>query len=195
MISQPKIDLAVLLALFNHSETGGDSQTPEELVRLLEGKFSTRRIKVALDELRSRNEVVREYNPHYEEGFWEISREGIVTVEKALRIPSSFIARLNANGLEWLETDEADKAVLSKLQRYLDDKPVLEDPKSIPAQTGNLPNISVNVSPTFTNEVNTNASELSSSDQATWFGSWGTWVGAAAAIAAIFVSLYLAGKL
>ena len=198
MISQAKIDLTVLLALFNHSEVDGEAETPSEIARLLEQKFSLRRVTIALEELASRNEVQREYHPHYsDEGLWQISRTGVATVEKALKIPASFIARLNANGLEWLDTDEAEKAVLSKLQRYLDEKPMIEESevsKATPTHVDPFHTISVNVSPTFTNEVITAAPQSSSSDQATWFGSWGTWAGAVAAIAAIFVSLYQTGK-
>ena len=101
MISQPKIDLAVLVVLFGHAEADGDPETPSEIAQMLQGKASIRRVTVALEELVRRGEVDRTYDHRYsDEGLFQISRAGITTIEKALRIPSSFIARLCSNGLD-----------------------------------------------------------------------------------------------
>jgi len=108
-----------LLKLFQHSEAGGSAETPLEIAHLFQTNISVRRIELALETLESRGEVDREYHPHYaDEGLWQISRDGLRTVENALRLPNSFVARLNVGGDSWLESDEAQNAQLSKNQRY-----------------------------------------------------------------------------
>jgi arsenate reductase-like glutaredoxin family protein len=119
VLSQAKIDLAVLLKLFQHAESNGGAETPNEIWHLFTSDLSLRRVEVALQTLEARGEVERKYHPHYsEEGLWQISREGIRTVEKALRNPTTFIARLNANDEGWLASEEAIGAVLNKNTRY-----------------------------------------------------------------------------
>ena len=115
MLSQSKIDLAVLYKLYQHGDGGGEAITPGDVSALFGGHFPIRRVEVALDELGKTGEVDREYHPFYsDEGLWQISRAGIRTVDRALAVPASFIARLHANGDPWLASDEAHAAVLNK---------------------------------------------------------------------------------
>ncbi len=116
-LSQPKVDLAVLYKLHRHADLGGGPITPEGVMRLFNVHVPFRRVELALEELQGRREVEREYQPLYgEEGLWEISRGGLARVDRALKVPASFIARLHAGGDEWLESDEAAQAILKKLQ-------------------------------------------------------------------------------
>ena len=115
MLSQPKIDLAVLYKLHQHADGGGEAITPDDVSALFAGHFPLRRVQVALDELGRNGEVEREYHPFYsDEGLWQISRDGMRTVDRALAVPASFIARLHANGDHWLVSDEANDAILNK---------------------------------------------------------------------------------
>ena len=193
-ISQEKFDLAVLLALFEHAERNGEAETPNQIAHMLYGKIASYRISLALEELEQLGEVVREYHPHFSDvGLWQITRRGVAKVEKALKMPNSFIARLHVNGMNWLESDEAINAVLNKISRHQtsDDSEV---PAVFPVTQSDISQVvHVNVSPNISNDANNFVPQSRSSDAATWFGSWGTWVAALAAIAAVVVSLYVAG--
>lgn len=115
-LSQAKIDLAVLYKLHEHAEAGGEAIPPREVVHLFDVHVSTRRVELALEELSAKGDIEREYHPHYsDEGLWQVSREGLAKVDRALRVPSSFIARLQESGDRWLESDEAKQAVLKRL--------------------------------------------------------------------------------
>ncbi|HEY0310855.1 MAG TPA: hypothetical protein VGC56_00020 [Allosphingosinicella sp.] len=115
-LSQSKIDLAVLYKLHQHADQGGGGIPPGEITYLFEPAMPLRRIELALRELLKIGDVEQEYHPHYlEEGLWQVSREGIAKVDRALRVPASFIARLHVNGDHWLESEEARQAVLKKL--------------------------------------------------------------------------------
>ena len=116
-LSQKKIDLAVLYKLHQHAEQGGGDQTSADVARLFKARVPFRRVEVALQELEKSGDVENEYHPFYtdEGGLWQISREGMARVDRALRVPTSFIARLHSNTDVWLESEEAEKAVLKKL--------------------------------------------------------------------------------
>ena len=116
MLSQAKIDLAVLCKLYQHAESDGEAITPINVSRLFTIPISLRRIEVALEQLERKGEVDREYHPHYsDEGLWQISRAGLNTVDRAIRVPASFIARLHQGGDGWLQSSEASEATLRKL--------------------------------------------------------------------------------
>lgn len=116
MISQPKIDLVVLYKLHQHAEGGGEPLPPVDIQGLFEIAVPLRRVELALEELERRGEVERRYvRLHLDEGAWAISREGLARVDRALRVPSSFLARLHEAGDVWLESEEAESAILKKL--------------------------------------------------------------------------------
>jgi len=105
-----------LAVLYCHAEQNGGAITPEDVFRLFDVQVSLRRVELALGELQARGDVDREYHPHYsDEGLWQISRNGMAKVDRALRVPTSFLARLHESGDQWLESDEARDAVLKKL--------------------------------------------------------------------------------
>jgi hypothetical protein len=115
-LSQAKIDLAVLYKLHQHAEAGGDAIPPNEILRLFGVHIPIRRLELALEELYAKGDVEREYHPFYsDEGLWQVSRDGLARVDRAIRVPASFIGRLHQNGDNWLETEEAEKSVLQKL--------------------------------------------------------------------------------
>jgi hypothetical protein len=115
-LSQAKIDLSVLYKLHQHAEAGGGAITPGDVAALFRINLSLRRIEVSLRELTKRGEVEEEYHPFYrDEGLWQISRDGLMKVDRALRVPQSFMARLHSNGDQWLESEEAAQSVLNKL--------------------------------------------------------------------------------
>jgi hypothetical protein len=115
-VSQVKVDLAVLYKLHQHAESGGGPITPGDLLRLFDVHIPARRIELALEGLEAKRDVER-HNHEFtiDGGFWKISREGMAKVDRALRVSTSFIGRLHANSDSWLESDEAKKAILKKL--------------------------------------------------------------------------------
>ena len=178
MVVQAKIDLAVLLKLFQHSEQGGEAETPREVAHLFSTNVSMRRIELALQTLESRGEVQREYHPHYtDEGLWQISLEGLRTVEKALRLPNSFIARLNAGGDDWLQSDEAQNAELTKNLRY-DDLPINRPPFPAPMSTSEPQTVASK----FVTELITHSS-------INWT-KWGTIIGAVGIVVTILLAVF-----
>jgi hypothetical protein len=115
-LSQPKIDLAVLYKLHQHAEAGGEAIPPAAVLRLFQIEVPLRRVELALDALEAKQDVERKYDHFYlNERAWEISHDGMMKVDRAIRVPASFIGRLHQNGDHWLETEEAQKAVLKKL--------------------------------------------------------------------------------
>ncbi len=194
MIAQSKIDLAVLLALFDHAEHDGEPLSPSDISHLLKTRVSQKRVSVALEELERRGEVEKTYDQYSDNGLWEISRAGVLTVEKAIKIPNSFIFRLNANGPSWLESDEAEKAVLTKVQRYHETEEVGNLSSASASDSTSSPVFNVNIAPSIVNSATNNQNQPSSSDVATWFGSWGTWLGAIAALITLYIGYYSLGS-
>ena len=116
MLSQRKIELAVLYKLDLFAEEKGDRPTPG----MVSGSFkdvqiSLRRVEVTLDELFVRGEAESYPDPQFGFYRWQITRAGFEVVDRALRVPTTFIARLAKNGDAWLESSEAEKAILKKL--------------------------------------------------------------------------------
>jgi hypothetical protein len=114
-LSQPKIDLAVLYKLRQQAEAGGGALPPADVTRLFEIEIPLRRVELALEALDAKGDIERDLHEFYPKGAWEISRDGMMIVDRALRVPSSFICRLHQNGDHWLESEEAQKAVLKRL--------------------------------------------------------------------------------
>ena len=136
-LSQPKIDLAVLYKLHQHAEAGEDAIPPVDVSRLFQIDIPVRRIELALEALQAKGDVERKYEHFYlDEGAWDISRDGMMKIDRALRVPTSFIARLHQNGDHWLESEEAQKAVLKRLSEPSAGSEtstiVLENPISLP---------------------------------------------------------------
>ena len=114
-ISQGKIDLAVLYKMFEDAEKDGSWVTRHHIKALFSIDIPMRRVEAATEKLFADGEIVRDYDPYnLEESRWQLSRDGIDIVERALRVPNSFIARLASYGDGWLETDEAKTAKLNK---------------------------------------------------------------------------------
>ena len=137
---------------------------------------------------------------------FEPTRKGIQLVERLEANKHTYVARLDKNGADWIFSEEAKNA---KIDVIWNKKAKSEDRKgdgTVGPITSNIP-ISVNVSPTFNNSLNnpvptspTNSNngadrKAGSARIGTWFGAWGTWVGVALAIVALYVTLSLAGKI
>ena len=194
MVNQAKIDLAVLLKLFQHAEENGGAETPQVISSFFEIAIAVPRIVAALEKLAGRSEVVRIQDRYYEdEGLWRISGDGIRTVEKALKQPSSFIARLQTNGDLWLSSEEAEAATLTKLKRYHAQDPALlfyNDLDVVPTTAANKPiNIINNFQPNNAVRI---AFDKGSADRSGW---WNFGAAVVFGIAAIIVTLWVSGKL
>ena len=196
MVSQAKIDLAVLLKLFQHAEANGEAETSLEICNLFGVAIPLHRVVAALEGLESRGEVVRKYDRfHDDEGLWHIGRDGIQTVEKALRVPSSFIARLQLNGDQWLESDEAAGASLSKLKRYHPQSPaqIFSNDADVASSAAAVQPIQITNNFTPSNTVN--VKPATPTEQRNRSGWWNFGAAIAIGIATIFVTLWVAGKL
>ena len=217
-VSQPKIELAVLYKLHQHAEADGEAITPRDVSGLFDVAIANRRVELALNELETRDDVERVYHPHYsDEGLWQISREGMAKVDRALRVPASFIARLHSNGDIWLDSEEAESAVLQKARSKkaegsIFDEQELSDlaeqgthvfpiPPTSPPDRNAQPQpfvINNNVSPVF-NTNNNNSSSVVQDDpeskSVTKSGVRAGWVAAFLALVAIIVTLWVEGKI
>ena len=195
MLSQAKVDLAVLYWLWDLAEHDAQPPTPSELAGMFPSDlFSLRRIEVALAELESRSQV--ECIPYPSEGVyrWQITRDGLGVVDRALKLPNTFIARIAADP-NWIKSDEAEMAVLAKLPRT--------DAKSTSPTASKPDDLSIdraihihnNVSSNSTNTLHTSAdgpTDSNSSTRANWFSGWGAWASALIALAALVFALYQA---
>jgi hypothetical protein len=190
VLSPAKVELAVLYWLWDLAEHDANAPTPTELARMFPADlFSIRRIEVALRELEDRGHA--EQNPYPSEGVyrWQITRDGFGVVDRALRVPTSFIAR-TASDPSWLGTAEAEKAVLKKAHDA-------GAPLAAPAATAVVealpsPVSTININNTFSpNNAQTvtvpgnNEADARSAKWAGWFGGWGAWVGALVALATL----------
>ncbi|MEY2943876.1 MAG: hypothetical protein RLY97_1890 [Pseudomonadota bacterium] len=199
MLSQAKIDLAVLLKHFQHAEADGEAQSPQQISGLFAVNIPVYRIRAALNKLESRDEAVREYDRYNEEeGLWRISREGIQTIEKALCLPNSFIARLNKNGDCWLESEEAADAILSKATRYHEDQVhPLSKNDGLAASSPTVSPIQINNNFTPTNTITNGSDAVNTvkSDSSGWWSVGIAVIGVIVAIVAILVALWVSGKI
>ena len=188
-LSQAKVDLAVLYWLWDLAEHDAQPPTPSELAEMFPPElFSIRRIEVALAELEGRGQV--EGIPYPSEGVyrWQITRDGFGVVDRALKLPNTFIAR-TATDPNWLKSDEAAAAVLAKL-------PVAEPkPTNSPAVKPDDLAIHIhnNVNSSNNNALNAPAAdptEPNSSTRASWFSGWAAWTSALIGLATLVLALY-----
>ncbi|OBX18357.1 hypothetical protein A9995_12855 [Erythrobacter sp. QSSC1-22B] len=122
MISQKKINLAVLYKVYQICEARDQSPTHDQIRGAFNGFIlSLRRVEVATEKLQ--NEGLLDSWGSYDTGhtYCSISGEGLDVVDRALRMPSSFIGRIAAQGDAWLNSDEAEKAILGKRSRLQGD--------------------------------------------------------------------------
>lgn len=190
-LSQAKIDLAVLYKLHQSAEHGGGPITPEDVQAEFQCDVPLRRDELGLQTLATKLDVEREDHPyHLKEGLSQISRAGLERVDRALRVSSSFIGRLHANGDGWIESDEANIAVLKNLAPHSR----VVNPETHRVESMNAPAlispISIHVSPHFTNTQSSASDD--SATKAGWWSVWGTWIGAAIGLSALLWGLHVA---
>lgn len=193
MLSAKKIELAVLHKLYQFAERNEEAPTPTVIAGAFKGpEISLRRIEVALDSLVALGQAESIPDPTAGVYRWQIASEGFGVVDRALRIPTTFIARLNLNGDAWLQSEEAEAAVLNKLAK--------EEPAAAPTLTSNAETpldraIHVNVTSTNSNNLAAPSSSDDSGNsaaRASWWSAWGTWAAAAIALAALALALHQA---
>ena len=134
MVSQVKVELAVLHKLFEMVEMDYGSGTSVEIVGLFETSISSGRVELALKELERSQDAMMD--PEYQDQ-WQITREGLRRVERSLAIPSTFLARLHEKGDIWLESDEAENAVIrqrNKTSGKITESVVLLQSELVPGQ-------------------------------------------------------------
>ena len=187
MLSPRKIELAVMFKLHQLAEADEEAITIAEAQELFGSEFtlSRRRVEFALEELERRHEVIRDYDRYAEdERCWKISRLGMETVDRAMRVPTSFIARLAKVGDDWLNSEEAHSAILQKSKSDEAKAP----PVSAEIQQPTLPAApSVVVNNSFSSPVSGD-----SATHASWFGAWGTWLASFVALAGLIWALHQA---
>jgi hypothetical protein len=190
VLSPRKIELAVMFKLHQLAEADEEAITIAEAQELFGSEFtlSRRRVEFALEELERRHEIIRDYDRYAEdERCWKISRLGMETVDRALRVPTTFIARLAKVGDDWLNSEEAHSATLQKTKSDETKAPpvAVEVQQSTPVAALAAPSVVVNNS--FSSPVSGD-----SATQASWFGAWGTWLAALVALAGLIWALHQA---
>jgi type II secretory pathway component PulL len=117
-----------------------------------------------------------------------------------MKVPTSFIARLAENGDSWLESEEAQAAVLKKLPEQkstsLETTPQTTEPEVEPS----IPSIIIHntFSPSSSQSNLSQPLDDSSGRSAafaSWISAWGTWAAVIVAVVAIVVTLKLAGNI
>ena len=198
-LSQQKIDLAVLHALHKHAEKNGTGMTTDDVAVSFDIDVPYRRVEIALGQLCERGDAER--SPAVRGTVkWQISRAGIETVDRAIKVPTSFIGRLHANGDTWLESDEAQNAVLKKLPIAESAAPTIvatQTPKidAPTVKTENTIPITINNNYAPSNSQTTGASDSGDTRSAALAGWWNVVIALAVGIAVIFVTLKVAGKI
>ena len=199
MLSPRKIELAILFVLHRHAEANGSAIAMSDVLGLFDSEFHIplRRVEVALEELEKRQEVTKSYDRYSDnENAWQISGAGIQIVDRALKIPTTFIARLHDNGVIWLASEDAEKAVLNKTKKDARDPAVLFSDDlmatdSSPVQGTPPIHITNNFAPT--NNVSAKASApYAPSDRSGW---WSLAAAIVFGILTIVVALWVAGKI
>ena len=138
MISQVKVELAVLHKLFEMVEMDYGSGTPVEIVGLFGIHISSGRVELALKELERSEDAM--LDPEYQNS-WKITREGLRRVERSLAIPTTFLARLSKKGDIWLESDEAENAVIrqrNKASGKITESVVLLQSEMVPSEASSF---------------------------------------------------------
>ena len=189
-LSSKKIQLVVLHELFGFAERNQNAPTPRDIAKSLDAlRVSLRRVEVALNELESLGHAEVHPDPGAGVFRWQITGEGFGVIDRALKIPVSFIARLAANGNAWLATDDAKKAVLKKL-----DKPEEPSPSNraqAPIEISQTP--SINITNTYS-PTNSNSILTEKQNSVDWPGWVNALIALAVGVGSIFAALWIAGK-
>lgn len=112
-----KIEHVVLHQYYVLSENSSELAPAREISDTLTSWISARRVEVAIEALVAKGMLEDEFLPQAKAG-WRITRRGLDFVDRQLKQPASFIARLAEGGLPWLISSEALKAnVLSSLDQ------------------------------------------------------------------------------
>jgi hypothetical protein len=194
MLSQAKVDLAVLYWLWDLAEHDAEAPTPIDLTHMFPNElFSIRRVEVALGELESRGHVESVPDPEAGVYRWQITRDGFGVVDRALRVPTSFIARIASNGATWLESEDAQNAVLKPLARPA---AAARSEPSPPGVDGPRINITNTFAPENANSTTNTVTPGERNDSSATHASWANaLIALVIGIATIVVTLWVAGKL
>lgn len=210
-LDQRKIQLAVLYKLHKKAEGDGRAIDIATLTNLFSIDFPIRRLEFALDALESRGSAESHWHPYQEKVLcWLITKDGMDEVDRALKLPKSFIYRLDAGCDEWLESEEAEKAILQKIAKqkieetreaefikngsYVLPVPPLIETDNPRSKTPSV-HITNTVNPTFSNQNSTNSANDPEAIKVARSGNRATWISLGVTIVAIIFSLYFGGKL
>ena len=191
-IGQEKLEHAILWSLVRgRHESGGVA--PSTVALHLNAIASEQAIHVGLKHLANCNFVrIRPLSigPNYEP-----TREGILLVERLIKIKASFVGRLEIHGSRWLKSASAMDA---KLQSRIAADPLIELSESPPSvQNDRAIHIHNELKPNYNNISTEKASEDSdrSSARASWFSGWVALLGAIVAACGVAASLWASGKI
>jgi hypothetical protein len=104
-----KIEHVVLYQYYLLSENSSELAPASEISEKLTSWVTARRVEVAVEALVANGMLEDEFLPQSKAG-WRITRRGLDFVDRQLKQPASFIARLAEAGFSWLSSSEAMKA-------------------------------------------------------------------------------------
>jgi len=104
-----KIEHVVLYQYYLLSENSSELAPASEISEALTSWISARRVEVAIEALVANGMLEDEFLPQSKAG-WRITRRGLDFVDRQLKQPASFVARLAESGFAWLASSEALKA-------------------------------------------------------------------------------------
>ncbi|PHR16853.1 MAG: hypothetical protein COA41_13840 [Sphingopyxis sp.] len=200
-LSQSKIKLGILYRLQQAIEKGDASSSYEDILSFYGEKIPQGRVRFAIEELEVDGSIEDVNHPYSNESYYRISRSGIDEVDRALKIPNSFIYRIHNNEPDWIFSDDARNAVLTKKSKSSANGPdthVFPIPPASKAETGDASSqpfiINNNVNPSFSNQNSTTQANEPEAKQIAKSGTKAAWIGVFVAILAIIVSVLLTWK-
>jgi hypothetical protein len=117
-------------------------------------------------------------------------------VDRALRVSTSFIARLHQHGDDWLESAEAEQAVLKKLTPTPNPLVPQEERRDTDRIAQTVPVHIINTfAPANSQNLSVPSSDNADGRSAARAGWANVWIALAVGVAVILVTLWVAGKL
>lgn len=200
-LSQSKIKLAILYNLQQAIENGDTSSSYDDILLFYGDKIPEGRVDFAIEELSDDGSIENVNHPYSDETYWKISRSGIDEVDRALKIPNSFIRRIHSNEANWLFSEEASNAVLKKKNRRSSEDPdthILPIPPFSDSEIGDLSSqpvvINNNVNPSFLNQNLTTQANDPDANRIAKSGTKAAWISILVGVIAIVVPLLLVWK-
>ncbi len=192
-VTQDELETAILLMLAEEAAVSNRRLMARQIATKFTKPIGETQVQIALQHLTKIGLADGNFDNANSMGF-QITRDGILRVEERFdRVDegenTKYVPSPHSSGFD---TDEI--SALADQGTYVFPVPPIDTSSS--AAGTNPIIINNHVNPTFSNTVFGNKSDTpGSSGSAAWLSAWGTWATVLVAVAAILVTLYLAGKI